>query len=128
METLTREGLLSELERGLETSAEELLESIRAFFFQLGLFGQTLSLEHEGNWYRVSCDEHGFMVYRVNSGSPLRHHVPGWPVCLVNALTIFEEHQSPHLGQDHCACGVDIRKWLEIIEAHSRTGSSGEAR
>jgi len=105
--------------QGPEASPVELLRQVRELFRRLGIFGQTVSVEYEGNWYRVSCDESTFMVYRVNSDGGLRHHVPGWPVCLVNAATIFEEHRSPDLEGDHCAVGMDLRRWLEIIEHHS---------
>jgi hypothetical protein len=98
----------------------ELLQRIGEFFSRWGIFGHSLSLEYEGNRYRVSCDEEAFIVYRVNSGTPVKHHVPGWPVCLVNSETIFEEHSSPGLGDDHCACGADIGEWLKIIDLHNR--------
>lgn len=103
-----------------ERSPSAVFESIRVFFSDLGLLGRELSLEVDGARYRVSCDERAFMVYRVIENSGLRHHVPGWPVCLVNADTIFEECCSPDLGSDHFACGLDIGKWLEHIHRHCR--------
>lgn len=118
MQEFPGEGFLSALEKKIEASPVELLHHIREFFARLGILGQMVSVEHEGNWYRVSCDQSAFMVYRVNSDGGLRHHVPGWPVCLVNSVTVFEEHCSPGLGDDHCASGADIRRWLEIIERH----------
>jgi hypothetical protein len=93
---------------------------IREVFQELGILGSNLSLEYEGVRYRVSCDDRAFMVYRVNSHSRARHHVPGWPVCLVNSDTIFEECFSPGLSRDHYDCGVDLEKWLEIIDGHCR--------
>ena len=107
------------VEKSLHASPRELLGAIGDFFHRLGIFDQTFSLEYEGTSYRVTCDRDSFMVYRVNSGPGLRHHVPGWPVCLVNTHTIYEEHHAPGLGDDHCASGADIERWLEIIERHA---------
>lgn len=95
-----------------------LLGEIRDYFMSAGLFGLTLSLRYEGQWYRVSCDDEAFMVYRVNSSIALKHHVPGWPVCMVTRDTIFEEHHAPGLGDDHCASGADIARWMRIIDEH----------
>ncbi|MFH1112937.1 MAG: hypothetical protein V1792_03365 [Pseudomonadota bacterium] len=96
-------------------SAEGVFHRIRDAFRGMGLLGRSLVVEHEGNRYRVSCDEQSFMVYRVNDNGGLRHHVPGWPVCLVNVDMIFEECSCQELGQDHYACGLDIEKWLELV-------------
>lgn len=99
----------------------EILGSIREYFIRAGIFGLTLSLKHQGHWYRVSCDDDAFMIYRVNSGLALKHHVPGWPVCMVTRDTIFEEHHDPCLGNDHCASGADIARWMTIIQEHQPT-------
>lgn len=96
-------------------SAGVLFTRIREEFREKGLLGQSLMLEYEGIRYRITCDESAFIVYRVNENSGPRHHVPGWPVCLVNADTIFEECGSQDLGNDHCACGLDVDKWLDLV-------------
>ncbi len=101
-----------------EQSPEKVFRWIQGVFADLGLLGSMISIEYEGSWYRVSCDETSFMVYRVNEHKLLRHHVPGWPVCLVNSDMIYEEPDSPHLGQDHCACGIELQRWIEIINEH----------
>jgi len=119
MNLQTRDTQPIRVDKGPEAAPQELLGTIADFFNRLGIFDQTLSLEYEGNSYRVTCDRDSFMVYRVNSGPGPRHHVPGWPVCLVNTHTIFEEHHAPGLGDDHCASGADIERWLEIIERHA---------
>ncbi|MCA1962191.1 MAG: hypothetical protein LDL33_15525 [Desulfomonile sp.] len=102
----------------LQQAPAALLGQIREYFSAAGLLGATLSLKHQGQWYRISCDDDVFMVYRVNSGLMARHHVPGWPVCMVTRETIFEEHHAPGLGDDHCACGADIARWMRIIREH----------
>jgi DNA-binding Lrp family transcriptional regulator len=127
MQGFLGERFLSALGKGPEASPPEVLRQVRDFFDRLGILGETVSVEYEGNWYRVSCDESAFMVYRVNSDSGVRHHVPGWPVCLVNSATIFEEHHVPDLGDDHCAAGADIRRWLEIIEHHRSSSLPGSS-
>jgi hypothetical protein len=106
--------------RSSERSPQVVFARIRKVFQELGIMGSNLSLEHEGVCYRVSCDDKAFMVYRVNCHSVARHHVPGWPVCLVNSDTIFEECFSPGLSRDHYDCGVDLEKWLEIVHEHCR--------
>ena len=116
METSDSRTPASRIARELDCSPADLLVQIRELFREMGLLEESFSLEHEGNWYRISCDADSFMVYRVNTSGGIRHHVPGWPVCLVNRETIFEEHCSEVLGNDHCACGADIERWLEIIE------------
>jgi len=99
-------------------SAGVVFSHIRDTFRGLGLLGRNLVVEHQGNRYRVSCDEKAFMVYRVNDNGGPRHHVPGWPVCLVNTDMVFEECCSQSLGRDHYACGLDIEKWLELVGRH----------
>ena len=96
---------------------------IHDLFRGLGVLGEKLHIEHEGNMYRVSCDDKAFMVYRVNHGGGPRYGVPGWPVCLVTSETSFEECASPGIGDDHCACGIDLNNWLEIIHNHCRNYS-----
>lgn len=93
---------------------------IRDLFQDLGVLGERLHIEHEGNMYRVSCDEKAFMVYRVNHGAGAKYGVPGWPVCLVTPESAFEEFVSPGIGDDHCACGIDLRNWLDIVHYHCR--------
>lgn len=109
------------------TSPRELFERIRNLFSALGILGTPLSIECDGASYRLTCDETSFMVYRVNVSSKSRHHVPGWPVCLVNDTTVFEECRSPASVQDHCACELDVDRWLELVRTHnSKMGLEGE--
>ncbi|MBI5250066.1 MAG: hypothetical protein HY912_11290 [Desulfomonile tiedjei] len=102
--------------------AGTLFSQIRGIFAGLGILGRDLVISHDGVSYRVSCDEKSFVVYRVNSDSGTKHHVPGWPVCMVSSDVIFEECSSPYIGRDHCACGLDLEKWLEIIRNHNARG------
>jgi hypothetical protein len=106
--------------KGSERSPHVVFARIRKVFQELGILGSNLSLEYEGVRYRVSCNDQAFVVYRVNSHSGARHHVPGWPVCLVSPDSIFEECFSPGLSRDHYDCGVDLEKWLKIIDGHCR--------
>jgi hypothetical protein len=99
----------------MERSARLLFDRIHELFESLGILGQNIAIAHEGVSYRISCDEKTFVVYRVNPDSGTRHHMPGWPVCMVSPDAIFEECTSPSIGQDHCACGLDLDTWLEII-------------
>lgn len=103
--------------RPSEKSPGTMFSRIRDAFRARGLLGSPISVEYAGRSYRISCDETHFMVYRVNENTHLRHHVPGWPVCLVNADTIFEECSVSGLATDHCACDATVEKWIEIIES-----------
>ena len=94
----------------------DLLCEIKELFHRIGMFGRTVIVEHDGNRYRVSCNERGFLVYRINDSSAGRHHVPGWPVCHVDENGIFEEHTYPELANNQCTSQADVRRWLEIIE------------
>ncbi|MFC1836138.1 hypothetical protein ACFL2Q_15695 [Thermodesulfobacteriota bacterium] len=101
----------------LEASPSEMLGRIGDFFSRLGIFGRTVPVEHNGNRYRVSCDEAGFVVYRINTRAVGRHHVPGWPVCMVTDDSVFQEPCSPDPGGDHCSCDIDLTQWLALVEA-----------
>jgi hypothetical protein len=107
----------------LKRTPEALFSRIITRFRELGILGRALSLEHDGVRYTIVCDENAFIVYRVNVHSGSRHHMPGWPVCLVNSVTIFEECYSPGLGRDHFACGLDVETWLEMVGNHCRNSS-----
>jgi hypothetical protein len=99
-----------------KSSPEELLRRIQARFRELGLFGSTLSLTHNGEPYLAICDDHVFAVYRrVDQGhvSPGR---PGWPVCLVTAETVADETSPPHLADDEFASGLSLQGWIKLIE------------
>jgi len=96
-------------------SPDMVFREIRDAFIEMGILNQDLSLEHEGVRYRISCDDKVFMVYRVTEYGGLRHHVPGWPVCLVNSESIFEECCSPGMANDHYSCRLNIEKWLDLI-------------
>ncbi len=113
-------------EIGLKGCPSDLLCRIQELFNGMGMLGRTVSLEHEGNRYRVSCNEKRFVVYRVNISSAGMHHVPGWPVCLVDAHGVFEEHSLSVFPPDHCACSTDIAQWLRIVEDFGRTNLSFE--
>ncbi len=105
------------------TSPAEILAQIREIFDDLNLPANTLTVEHEDQCYRISCDETSFMVYRVNCAGKNRHHLPGWPVCLVTEESVYEEHCAPGLGDDHCASGCDVESWLSILKAFAERAS-----
>ncbi|MBM3302117.1 MAG: hypothetical protein FJY85_19470 [Deltaproteobacteria bacterium] len=120
---MVRESEKSSADTGCDERCESpaaIFERIRREFRNWGIVGRNLLLEHQGVRYRVSCDEKAFMVYRVNESGSSRHHVPGWPVCLVSADMVFEECCSPTLGNDHYACGLNIENWLALIDSHCR--------
>jgi hypothetical protein len=98
-----------------EKSADKLYFRIRCLFQEIGIFGRKLSVEYKGFRYRISCDDKAFLVYRVAGHEGVRHHVTGWPVCLVNSDTIFEECGDPNLSGDHCSCGASLETWLNLI-------------
>jgi len=97
-----------------EMSPVELFALVHGLFGQLGLLGRKISVMVDSCRYRLCCDDAAFVVYRVNT-EWARHHVPGWPVCLVNRDIIFEECGSETLGNDHCACSVPLERWLTLV-------------
>jgi hypothetical protein len=94
----------------------ETLEKIRRKFGGLGISHQDLTVDVSGVSYRISLDSESFVVYRVNHCRGHKHHVPGWPVCLVTRDAIFQECSDEGLGADHCSCGVTIEQWIEIMQ------------
>jgi hypothetical protein len=93
----------------------ETLEKIRRKFDGLGISHQDLTVDVSGVSYRISLDSESFVVYRINHCRGHKHHVPGWPVCLVTRDEIFQECSDEELGADHCSCGVTIEQWIEIM-------------
>ena len=102
----------------LEEEPEKVLGQIRQLFSKLGIDSGTVALEHEGGLYRVSCNEHTFVVYRTTLHVGGNHHLPGWPVCLVDRDNIFQEQTSQGPTGDHCECRLGLREWLSLVERH----------
>ena len=100
-----------------EISPAELLGRIQARFRELGLFGSTLTLTHNGEKYLASCDDRVFVVYRLVEKGHVPPGRPGWPVCLVTAETVVDETSPPHLADDEFASGLNLKEWLELIES-----------
>gem|GEM_PF-589174 len=109
---------LGELRVRLGDTPHETFNAIKRFFNDRRVFGEILSLEHQGICYRIWCDEECFMVYRANDSGGSFHHVPGWPVCLVTSQSVFEECSAPSMADDHHACELDIIRWLQVVAAH----------
>lgn len=105
-----------------DDSPDDIFRHIKTLFSELGIFGSVLSLEHEGIAYRICCDDTCFMVYRANDATGSRHHVPGWPVCLVTEQQVFEECRADGIGSDHHACVVRLTHWLDMVAQHARPG------
>ncbi|MGQ9919698.1 MAG: hypothetical protein ACUVRZ_00035 [Desulfobacca sp.] len=81
-----------------------------------GIYGQSLTLRHEGEEYLVACQEHAFTVYRRVAMAATPHATPGWPVCLVSAEHILDECTPPLEEQDHFACHLNLADWLTLIQ------------
>ena len=90
------------------------LEDIRRKIEDFGAEERRIELEHEGCFYRIVLNSDSFVVYRVNHCSGHRHHVPGWPVCLITKDSIFQECFDLDIGMNHSKCGITIDQWLEI--------------
>ena len=88
---------------------KELLAKIRdtaALFLAAGIDRRDLNVELGGDCYRMTLNSECFVVYRINRCKGHKHHVPGWPVCLVTREDIFEECSDLNPRPDHCACGI----------------------
>lgn len=107
-------------------------EQILELFERLNLLDRELSIDLTGGSYKVRCDKNCFMVYRIHRNVGPRSHVPGWPVCLVNHDTIFEECSSTQGSDDCFNCGISLDNWMGIIESTFRrqaeTNEAGSAR
>ena len=99
-----------------EISPGELLRRIQARFRELGLFGSSLTLTHNGEKYLASCDDRVFAVYRLVEKCHVSPGRPGWPVCLVTAEAVVDETSPPHLPEDEFASGLSLEEWLQLIE------------
>jgi hypothetical protein len=104
-------------EKIAEESPAELLTRIQAKFRELGLFGRTLTVEHGGKAYLITCDDQAFAVYRRLRRSHLPPGRPGWPVCLVTAEVVVDETSPPHLPEDEFASGLSLDGWLHLVES-----------
>lgn len=94
----------------------QVLDLIQKLFRDWGLFGESLTLRHEGEEYLASCQTHAFVVYRRVTGATTPHAAPGWPVCLVTAEAVFDECTPLPEGKDYFACHLGLADWLAIIQ------------
>lgn len=107
-------------EKCFESLPNPLFSQIRYFFQESGIFGHKLSLEYEGNLYRICCNERAFIVYQVNKHQGLPPGIPGWPVCMVNSDPIFQECKTPTLPESYLTYDLEPSDWLEIIRQYRR--------
>ena len=110
-----------------QKSALQVFAQIQELFRRLGILGQKLRLEFEGNKYLISCDERAFLVYRINEQDAVPPGVPGWPVCLVTAETVVDECGPAPLKCEYFSTGLALPDWLEIIEQYYRPESDDDA-
>ncbi len=99
----------------------ETLNKIRKRFNELDRDRHDVIVEVGGVSYRIALNPDSFVVYRFYHCKGHRHHVPGWPVCLVTNDTLFEECSGSGLGTDHCSCNVTIDEWLEIVQEQDKS-------
>jgi hypothetical protein len=99
-----------------EISPAELLTRIQARFRELGRFGSSLTLTHNGEKYLAACDDQAFADYRLVDRCHVPPGRPGWPVCLVTAQTVVDETSPPHQTGDKFASGLGLEEWLDLIE------------
>lgn len=97
-------------------SPSKIFSKLRELFDGMGLMNQEITIEVSGRNYKIKCDQDSFMVYRLHNNVGPRSHVPGWPVCLVNQDTIFEECSSADGVDDYFSCGLTIERWIELLE------------
>ncbi len=102
--------------RGEATNA--FFPQVHHFFQEHGILGRTLSVEHGGNTYRISCSEHTFMVYRVNKHHAVSPGIPGWPVCIID--TRLQECKTQRVQEQHLCSGLELEDWLEMVRRHCK--------
>ena len=100
-----------------QTSPAALLGQIQALCRELGLFGRSVKVSHQGGQYAVRCDAEAFTVYRLVEQCHLPPGSPGWPVCLVTAEAILDETSPPQPpAADEFASGLTLPEWLQLLE------------
>ena len=74
----------------------EVLQQFIAVFADKGWINQSIRIKYGVGYYRVLCDENGFIAYRVNDNWGISHGAPGWPVCIIDQNRIVE---NMHMSQ-----------------------------
>ena len=112
---------MGDTESASHPAPAELLGRIQARFLELGRFGSSLTLTHNGETYLATCDDRIFAVYRVLEQGHVLPGRPGWPVCLVTNEAVVDETSPPHLAEDEFASGLSLNGWLDLIESLDAT-------
>jgi hypothetical protein len=100
----------------LKTPAPELLARLQKLCRELEIFAKPLSLNHRGQNYLASCDDHSFSIYRLNPHCHVPPGQPGWPVCLVTPEMAVDETCPPHVKEDDFASGLTLPDWIDLIK------------
>lgn len=74
-----------------ETRPANILEQLVAIFESQGWLNRQIRITHRSRRYRISCDESGFLAYRINDRCGLSPGFPGWPVCVITPESIIHD-------------------------------------
>jgi hypothetical protein len=94
------------------------LSEIQIIFREKNLLDKKISIEHEGELYRLLCSAESFIVYRVNQHQHVPPGIPGWPVCLVNENTKCNECEMPSVDPSHLTCDLKLSDWMHKVRQY----------
>ncbi len=89
----------------------DILEAFIALFESKGWLNQTIRIKRCGQRYRISCNETGFIAYRINDRCGVSPGIPGWPVCFVSREQMVDDS---HLSR-FPSTEPTIQDWLRFI-------------
>jgi hypothetical protein len=96
---------------------------IQHIFRENNIFDEKISIEHEGELYRLWCSDQSFIIYRVNPNPNIPPGIPGWTVCLVNKTKDCHECCASSTVTDHLKCRLKINDWMDKVRQYCRQNS-----
>jgi hypothetical protein len=100
-----------QFESSAEMSPSAILQQLITIFTGKGWMDKSIRIKHRENNYRISCNENGFIAYRINDNHGISPGIPGWVVCSIDSDQIIEDSEFSSLASDE----PGAREWLRCI-------------
>ena len=71
----------------------EILQEFVNVFANKGWLNKLVRIKHRERNYRISCNESGFIAYRINDNHGVSPGIPGWAVCIIDSDRIVEDSE-----------------------------------
>jgi hypothetical protein len=91
--------------------APEVLAAFIGLFESKGWLNQTIRIRRSQRRYRISCNETGFIAYRINDHCGISPGIPGWPVCIVTREQVVNDSDLSGLPSTE----PGVQDWLRFI-------------